>query len=95
MRYTNITTQEVQLHQGQKELGLAEGQHWQKKALHPLPQSHGAVAQPALAHSTQTVSRCGQGTAREFPWKSLVLSWQGNEAAPAIMTPTQRTTFSW
>lgn len=55
MRYTDITTQEVQLYQGQKELGLAEGQHWQGKALHSLPQSHSVVAQAALAHRTQTV----------------------------------------
>lgn len=53
MRYTNITIQEVQLHQGWKDLGLAEGQHWQRKALHSLPHSHGVVAQPCCgSHHT-------------------------------------------
>lgn len=47
MRYTNITSQEVQLPQGQQDLGVAEGQHWQRRALHSLPQSRG-VAAPAM-----------------------------------------------
>lgn len=49
MRYTNITTHEVQLPQGQQELGVAEGQHWHGNVLHSLPQIHGVAALPCSA----------------------------------------------
>lgn len=85
LRYTNINSQEEQLHQGLKDLGLAEGQHWQlprqRKVLHSLPQIHGVVAQPCCGSQDRDCELMWPGNCKGVPLEksfSLLAGKQGS-----------------